>query len=406
MHFFVSENGFPGRETGFFFRKVHFPVGNCVFSFQKMRFPCGNRAFCFQKCVFRSEIAFRRSADAGQGDEIGADGAGFLQQAEGAALPQRPAVGPQGEEASFHFGVVPLGAQGEQAPFQPFGLVGPSLLAAVVELVQAEAGVGVAQQLADVGARLAEVFDEQFAYFQADVHLGVGVGPAPDGAAVLAVDGHRALHVVDASVGGVEHVDGVVVGAHLREPVGQAAEEAAAEQGGDVRDVVAPGQVADVRVRLLVSVAQALGAVVGVVVDDAVEAGREVGMRVQEVGLALQLRFVRPEVVALADGDVGAAAQVVGGHEVADEAQVLLAVHEHDAFRVAQFPRLAPFGRAVGAGVVADDQFEVEVRLLQHDAADGLVDIVFLIVRQHQDADFGAVFHTIFFFLNRYWMLS
>ncbi len=342
----------------------------------------------------------------GQGDEIGADGAGFLQQAEGAALPQRPAVGPQGEEASFHFGAVPLGSQGEQAPFQPFGLAVPSLLAAVVELVQAEAGVGVAEQFADVGACLAEVVDEQFAYFQADVHLGVGVGPAPDGAAVLAVDGHRALHVVDASVGSVEHVDGVVVGAHLREPVGQRAEEPAAEQGGDVRDVVAPGQVADVRVRLLAPVAQALGAVVGVVVDDTVEAGREVGMCVQEVDLALQFRFVRPEVVALADGDVGAAAQVVGGHEVADEAQVLLAVHEHDAFRVAQFPRLAPFGRAVGAGVVADDQFEVEVRLLQHDAADGLVDIVFLIVRQHQDADFGAVFHTIFFFLNRYWMLS
>ncbi len=155
MHFFVSENGFPGRETGFFFRKVHFPVGNCVFSFQKMVFPVGKRAFFFGKCISRSgiaffrfqkmvfpvgkrafffgkcisrsriaffcfrkwfsrpRIAFRRSADAGQGDEIGADGAGFLQQAEGAALPQRPAVGPQGEEASFHFGVVPLGAQGE-----------------------------------------------------------------------------------------------------------------------------------------------------------------------------------------------------------------------------------------------------------------------------------------------------
>ena len=127
MHFFVSENGFPGRETGFFFRKVHFPVGNCVFSFQKMVFPVGKRAFFFRKCISRPgiaffrfrkwfsrpRIAFRRSADAGQGDEIGADGAGFLQQAEGAALPQRPAVGPQGEEASFHFGVVPLGAQGE-----------------------------------------------------------------------------------------------------------------------------------------------------------------------------------------------------------------------------------------------------------------------------------------------------
>ena len=42
---------------------------------------------------FRSENVLRHLADAGQWDEIGADGAGFLQQAEGAAFPNYPLRG-------------------------------------------------------------------------------------------------------------------------------------------------------------------------------------------------------------------------------------------------------------------------------------------------------------------------
>ena len=58
MHFFVSENGFPGRETGFFFGKCISRPGNAFFCFRKWFSRSGNGLFFSESAFPGRELYF------------------------------------------------------------------------------------------------------------------------------------------------------------------------------------------------------------------------------------------------------------------------------------------------------------------------------------------------------------
>ncbi len=278
------------------------------------------------------------------------------------------------------------------------------MLATVVHAVghvDAVEGVGAAQDVAHLGIAVGEVADEQVAVLARDFGAAGLVASGPDAGGQLAIDSHHAVHVVYLAILQGEQMHHQVVTCHAVHPLRQFAEDAATVAHRHVGDGVAQGNVVDGHLVTLAAIAQALGAVGLVVVDHPVEAHGILRVAVEEVGLYLQLVAVGPEVVGLADGDVAAGGFTVGAHEVARQTHIVAVVEQPYAVGIALLPLAATLGGGIAAAIVADDEFVIEVGLLEHHTAYGLIDILLLVVGEHQHAHLDVSVHNVSFLSSK-----
>lgn len=113
------------------------------------------------------------------------------------------------------------------------------------------------------------------------------------------------------------------------------------------------------------------------------EAQRGVGLEHRH--LPFELLGVAPPVVAVADGDVAAAARLDGAAVVGPHADVVLRRYQTDAVGVARGVGAADVGRGVAAAVLAQEQLDGKRGALRQDALDGPGDVGGVVVGGHAD---------------------
>ena len=237
------------------------------------------------------------------------------------------------------------------------------------------------------------------------VVLVVHPGAPGRGVAVDPIDGHDPVQITDLSVEpqpqGVGLIGKAVAVGHMVKVLGVRQNFRPGGEGAGVIGLGCPGQDqlhGQVHVLPVVQQGPVRGGAVAVVQQRIVHAGAVVRVALQKVHLPLQAAVVAPVVVPFADADVlasGVGEEVFGVEVAALGENVLL--HQKGPHNPGIPQGVVPddLCRAVGGGVVADQNLKGEVRLLAQKAVQGLGNVLLMIIGRAQDRHHAAAFFHV-----------
>ena len=237
------------------------------------------------------------------------------------------------------------------------------------------------------------------------VVLMVHPGAPGRGVAVDPIDGHDPVQIPDLPVEpqpqGVGLVGKAVAVGHMVKVLGVFQDLRPGGEGAGVIGLGRPGQDqlhGQVPVLSVVQQGPVRGRAVAKMQQRVVHTGAVVRVALQKVHLPLQAAVVAPVVVPFADADVlapGVGEEVFGVEVAALGENVLL--HKKGPHNAGVTQGIVPddLRRAVGGGVVADQDLKGEVRLLAQKAVQGLGNVLLMIIGRAQDGHHAAAFFHV-----------
>jgi len=119
-----------------------------------------------------------------------------------------------------------------------------------------------------------------------------------------------------------------------------------------------------------------------------VENARGIRIATKKIDLTLKLLIRRPIVIALQEGDILAITHGDRVKKIGVSPNVPRAANNSDAVPVFTFKLPQYGGRRIGRTVFANHDFVFEIDVLPEYASDSLLNVVFVIICDHTNADF------------------